>query len=490
MSDVNLPENEDHVQIINQIKRKSLDNKEKLSKTLLASCIASLATFGFGYNLGYASPVQSKIDKKFIDDGVLTDEEFSLFNSLVCLGAIVGSFVGSYFLDQYGRKFTILSTTFFYTLGWCLIAAAQNPAMFFIGRLICGTGVGISSLCVSVYISEIASPKYRGGLCSLQQLSVTIGIFIAYLIGTEITWRWAAVFPIFVTCIMTVGMFFMPESPRYDLARGQSHTALRNLQWLRGSHYDAADEIREIQENMDSASGEKIKLADFTTPALYRPLVIGALAMVFQQFCGINAIITYCDSIFKSASVHNSSLISIIVSLIQIVFTLIACLIVDKSGRRLLLMVGGFCMFVVLFLLGVYYDITIFDDKSDGQIDIFHRRTVPVSEISWLAITCVIVFIIMFSLGWGPIPWMLMSELFPPKARDVAGAFVNVVNWLSAFLIMKLFPQMKDTFKDQGTFWFYAGFSLLSFLFTLFFVPETKGKTLEEIERYFIRKPI
>ena len=172
----------------------------------------------------------------------------------------------------------------------------------------------------------------------------------------------------------------------------------------------------------------------------------------------------------------------------QVIFTLIACLIVDKSGRRMLLMVGGFFMFLMLFCLGLYYDITIFDTKLDGQIDIFHHRTVPVEKISWLAVTCVIIFIAVFSLGWGPIPWMLMSELFPPKARDVAGAFVNVVNWLSAFLVMKFFPQMKVALKDQGTFWFFAGFSLLSFLFTLFFVPETKGKTLEEIERYFTRK--
>ena len=228
-----------------------------------------------------------------------------------------------------------------------------------------------------------------------------------------------------------------------------------------------------------------MSLTEFKTPALYKPLIIGVMAMVFQQFCGINAVIGYCNEIFESASVKNSSLVTIITSLAQIVFTLVACLIVDKCGRRLLLMVGGFFMFVVMFLLGVYYDITIFDGPNLGQIDIFHHRTIPVAKISWLAVTCVITFIVMFSIGWGPIPWMLMGELFPPKARDVAGAVCNVVNWLSAFIIMKFFPQMKEALKNQGVFWFYAAFSLLSFLFTLFFVPETKGKTLEEIEQYF-----
>ena len=227
---------------------------------------------------------------------------------------------------------------------------------------------------------------------------------------------------------------------------------------------------------------------EFKRPALYKPLIIGVMAMVFQQFCGINAVIGYCNEIFKSASVKNVSLVTIITSLTQIVFTMVAVLIVDKCGRRILLMIGGFFMFVVMFILGVYYDITKFEPPVEGQIDIFHHRTVPVGDISWLAVTCVIIFMIMFSIGWGPIPWMLMAELFPPKARDVAGAVCNVVNWSSAFLVVKFFPQMKEALKAQGVFWFYAGFSLLSFLFTLFFVPETKGKTLEEIEKHFQQK--
>lgn len=208
------------------------------------------------------------------------------------------------------------------------------------------------------------------------------------------------------------------------------------------------------------------------------------MAMVFQQLCGINAVINYCNSIFVAANVTNASLVSVLVSIVQIVFTLFSCFMVDRSGRRILLMISGFTMFSCMFILGVYYDITVFND-GEKHVDIFDHRTVPVSSISWLAVLCVIVYIIAFSVGWGPIPWMLMSELFSPIARDTAGSIVNLINWLSAFLVVKFFPDMKAALYAQGVFWFFGGFAFLSFLFTLFFVPETKGKTLEEIESYF-----
>ena len=211
------------------------------------------------------------------------------------------------------------------------------------------------------------------------------------------------------------------------------------------------------------------------------------MVMVFQQFCGINAVLGYCNAIFKSASVSDTNLVTIIVSLIQFVFTLIACFVVDKSGRRVLLMIGGFTMTCCMFILGVYYDITIFNDGK-SHFDIFHHRSVPLSSISWLSVLCVMLYIAVFSVGWGPIPWMLMSELFSPIARDTAGAFVNLMNWFCAFLVLKFYPQMQTAFHDQGVFWFFAGFSFLSFLFTLFFIPETKGKSLEEIQQYFTSK--
>lgn len=229
---------------------------------------------------------------------------------------------------------------------------------------------------------------------------------------------------------------------------------------------------------------ETFQLTDFKKPSLYQPLFIGAMAMVFQQFCGVNAVLGYCASIFSDANVNNASLVSVVVSLIQIVFTLVSCFLVDRSGRRILLMISGFTMFVCMFILGVYYDVTIFNDGKK-HVDLFHHRTVPASQISWLAVLCVILFIMAFSIGWGPIPWILMAELFPPLARDTAGAFVNLVNWLCAFLVLKFFPQMQKAFLQQGAFWFFSGFCLLSFLFTLFVIPETKGKTLEEIELYF-----
>ena len=228
-----------------------------------------------------------------------------------------------------------------------------------------------------------------------------------------------------------------------------------------------------------------MRLSEFMKPSLYKPLLIGIMVMVFQQFCGINAVLGYCEDIFRFANVKNSSLVSIVTSVTLIVFTMVSCLVVDKCGRRLLLVLGGFFMFIVMFVLGLYFDITVFESPLPGQIDIFNHRTVPVNQISWLAVMCILIFMVMFSLSWGPISWILMTELFPPKAYGMAGAACNVTSWLGGFIVMKFFPVMKSSLRAQGTFWFYAGFSCLSFLFAYFFIPETKGKSLEEIEKYF-----
>ena len=223
-------------------------------------------------------------------------------------------------------------------------------------------------------------------------------------------------------------------------------------------------------------------------PVLYRPLIIGSMVMILRQFSGINAVLGYCHWIFQTADIKDASLVSIIISITLIVFTLLSAVIVDKCGRRILLILGGFSMFVMMLLLGLYFDITVFGTPLEGQVTVFNHRTVPVSKISWLAVTCIITFISMYSLSWGPISWMLLGEFFSPKARGTAAAICNVVNWLATFLIMKFFPLMKDNLKDQGVFWFYAGSCLFSSFFTVFFVPETKGKTLEEIEDYFRNK--
>lgn len=224
-------------------------------------------------------------------------------------------------------------------------------------------------------------------------------------------------------------------------------------------------------------------------PGLYKPLIIGSMLMVFQQFVGVNAVLFYDSEIFSSAGFTNSNQVSLLVGGSQVVATAIGCLIVDRTGRKKLLFLSGMVMGVTLLLLGVYYDLASINNPKAKKVSIFgkYSHTVPEDQISWMAILSVVIFIVMFSIGWGPLPWLLMSEIFPPRARGLACGMVTLVNWTLVFVITKTFDQMTKSLSLQGTFWFFAFNSFMSVLYTLCFVPETKGKSLEEIELIFNR---
>ena len=214
-------------------------------------------------------------------------------------------------------------------------------------------------------------------------------------------------------------------------------------------------------------------LNDFKTPGLFRPLIIGSLLMVFQQLCGINAMLFFAEQIFLSARVPDNKKIVLLVALAQVFMTSLTYFIVDRFGRRKLLMVGSISMFLCTFILGIYFNIEIVGNKT------------PNHEISWLAILCFVVYIINYSLGWGPLPWLLMSEIFPPRARGFASSIVTCVNWTFVFIVTFSFNASVGLIKEYGTLWLYSGFCFISFLFVFYFVPETSGKTLEDIEHYY-----
>lgn len=455
--------------------------RDLISRSLLSSLVASTASLLFGYSLGYTSPTQKDIEKELLDAAT-----FSWFASLVAIGAIIGCLFGAYLIEKVGRKTSIMALSIFHTPGWCLICYGKNVQMLFVGRLLTGIAVGIASLAVPMYIAEVASARLRGVLGTIHQLSITVGIFIVYFVGFAMSWRWAAIVPVIITAFMVLGMFFMPESPRWLLSKNQRHQALQDLKWLRGPDYDVDEECFEIESNLDQQS--RITFAEFKDPSLYRPLLIGSFLMVFQQLTGINAVILYCTKIFDLAEIHNAKAVSLSVAGAQIFFTGLACFLVDKSGRKILLMIGGIVMFLSLFLLGVYFDL-VDVQSDDNRISIFGKfsHSYSAHKISYFAVLCVILYIAVFSIGWGPMPWLLMSELFPPRAKSPAGGAVAIINWIFVFITTSVFHQIVQTLYGQGTFWLFAGFCLLSFVFTLFCVPETKGKTLEEIEEMFSR---
>ena len=236
---------------------------------------------------------------------------------------------------------------------------------------------------------------------------------------------------------------------------------------------------------------ENLKWRDFLSPVILKPLVISIGLLVIQQFCGVNAVIFNAASIFKDAGFNKATLVSISVGLIQFVGTALACLLMDRTGRRILLWTMALGMCVTLAGLGFYFEVYI-PAKTDSTpasdtvslLGSIHR-SLEASKISWLSILCLVLFNLAYAVAWGPIPWLVMSEIFPLKARGPASSLATLFSSLFAFVTIKTYNSLVSGLTIQGTFWFYSGFSLLGFVFVFFVVPETKRKTLEEIEAMF-----
>ncbi|XP_065651891.1 facilitated trehalose transporter Tret1-like isoform X2 [Hydra vulgaris] len=456
------------------------EDNEQFKTLFIAVVIASIASVCVGFSIGYTSPFNTEYTK-------FSNE--TLFASLLGIGAVVGLILGGFCLEYFGRKKGIMISALFYTPGWILIGYFPNRTNLYIGRMLTGVATGLCSLTVPIYIAEVSSFQYRGRLGVVNQIGITIGIFLAFLIGSYSNPKQSATAAFVIALLMEFLVLFIPESPRWLFAKKKRYEACKTLKWLRGSSYNVEDECIEIEHNLEQQP--VAALNDFRTPGLYRPLLYGSFLMVFQQMCGINATMFFGQKIFHLSGVSKMPLA---VYLTQVLITITTYFIVDKYGRRKLLMVGAFGMFICNLLLGVYFQIFIMPANNKTLESHFDNTEIKMLEISnvmfhdsysWLAFTCFVLFIISYSIGWGALPLLLMSEIFPPRRRSFSCVIVLSVNWCFAFIVTYLFNNLVSFFQIQGALWLFSTFCLISIFFVCYFVPETKGKTLEEIEHYY-----
>ena len=226
------------------------------------------------------------------------------------------------------------------------------------------------------------------------------------------------------------------------------------------------------------AHQENMTFREFFQPSIMRPFFISMSLMFFQQFSGINAMMFYCATIFIKAGLDNSTFVSIFIGLVQFLSSVISCFIMDRAGRRFMLLSASTGMLISCVSMGTYFYMTN---------NILNKASTPL-DISWLAVTSLAVYIVAFAIGWGPCPWLMMSEIFPVSARGKASGIATFFNWLNSFIVTKAFSYMLASLTPAGTFWFFAFVLLLSLVFVYTYVPETKGKTLEEVQQYFERK--
>lgn len=399
----------------------------------------------------------------------LTQEEGSWVGAFLAVGAFCGALPAGILAEKIGRKFTTMSLALPYLISWALIVFANGPIMLYIGRFIIGIATGASCVVAPMFISEIAETSIRGTLGAFFQLFLTVGILFVYLVGPYVSWVTLSVLCAIFPALLIVAMFIVPESPTYLVKQSRRSDAAAALKWLWGQNCNTQAAVEIIQGDLDAVKGEA-KLSDLFTKAANRnALIIALLLMFFQQFSGINAVIFYTQPIFESAgSSLDSAICSIIVGIVQVLMTFVSAVLIDKAGRRILLLQSSFIMGSCLVVLGVYFKL------KNSQAD--------VSGIGWLPLASVVLFIISFSLGFGPIPWMMMGELCAADIKGIASALIVMFNWSLVFLITKTFDTMRVQWGSDWTFWFFALWMAVGTIYVFIKVPETKGKTNAEIQ--------
>ncbi|XP_052135894.1 sugar transporter ERD6-like 16 [Oryza glaberrima] len=435
-----------------------------LAMVIASTGVAVLGSFVFGVSIGYSAPTQSKIR----EDLQLSLSEYSVFGSIITIGAMIGAVASGHLADISGRKGAMRTSALVCIVGWLAIFFAQGAVSLDFGRFCTGFGVGVFSYVVPVFIAEIAPKALRGGLTTLNQLLVCTGLSVTYIVGTMVTWRMLVIAGFVPSIILIVGLSFIPESPRWLAKVGRQKEFEIALQRLRGKDADVSIEAAEIKEFIETIENlPKAGVQDLFNRAYIRPVIVGVGLMVFQQFVGINGILFYASETFVSAGFASGDLGTILMGCIQAPITAVGALLMDRSGRRPLLLISTSGL-----LIGSLMSAVSFYLKIHGLF---------LEQVPIIALAGILVYIASYSIGMGAVPWVIMSEIFPINIKGIGGSFVTLVNWSGSWAVSFAFNFFMS-WSSSGTFFLFALVCAVAILFIVKIVPETKGKTLEEIQ--------
>ena len=438
--------------------------------------VAAVGGLLFGYDTAVIAGAIGFIQKKFD----LSPAMVGWVASCVLVGCMLGTAISGVLSDRIGRKKVLMLSAILFAVSSIGTAVPDDLVLLVIFRMLGGVGVGIASLLAPMYITEIAPPSIRGQLVSINQLGIVTGILIIYFVNAGIAglydeswnintgWRWMFASGIVPSLIFLLLLFFVPESPRWLAKKDRSDEAELILQKLNDPQ-EAAIEIAEIRQ---SIANETESLTEIFKPGLRKALVIGIVLAIFSQVTGINAIMYYAPEIFKSTGDGSASALlqTVLVGVVNVLFTLVAIKYVDKLGRKPLLLAGSAGMAVCLATIGAAF----FYGVLQG----------------YLVLIAILVYIAFFAISLGPLTFVVIAEIFPNRTRGRAMSISLFSLWAAVFLVSQLFPILLQWIGSSFTFWIFMTMSILSYLFVLKVIPETKGKSLEEIEKSWTHKAI
>jgi len=445
------------------------------------SMVSAMGGLLFGYDwvvIGGAKPFY----ERFFDIASSANLQAWAMSSAL-IGCVLGAVTSGVISEKFGRKWPLLLSALLFTVASLGTGIASTYQMFIVFRIIGGVGIGLASALSPMYIAEVAPAHLRGRFVSLNQMTIVIGILAAQVINLLIAdkvplgatdefirnswngligWRWMFYVCAFPASLFFILTFFLPESPRWLIKAGKTDKAFPTLNKIGGETY-ARDEMAAIHASLNDVS-EKVDFKVLFSPKFRSILVIGVVLAVFQQWCGINTVFNYAEEIFTAAGygVSDTLFNIVITGSVNLIFTLVAMFTVDKWGRKKLMLFGSIGLAINYLLLGTAYFLGI-------------------KGIAVLSL--VVIAIGIYAMSLAPIVWVILSEIFPNRIRGAAMALATFSLWIACFVLTFTFPLLNKSFGAAGTFWVYAGICLLGFFFIMKRLPETKGKSLEEIEK-------
>ena len=452
------------------------DKKQNRFFIINISSVAAIGGFLFGFDTGVISG--TLIFLQDTNGWALTDYQLGGVTTAVLLGAVLGCLISGKVTDMLGRKRIIIITSVVFMCGALLSGSAPEVNFLIISRLFLGVGIGIASFSVPLYISEISPARNRGALVTINQLMITIGILVSYVTDYWIAndadpFSWRLMFHIgFIPGLtLFIGMFFLPETPRWLMKKGRYEEGEKILRKVEDPGL-IDDSLKKLKEEIADDEGKKSSVKLLFTSGLKYPLIIGIGIMILTELTGIDTIVYYTPKIFKIAgyiSNEQSILPAVIVGVSNVFFTIVSIFLLDKIGRRPVYFIGLTGLVITLFSLGLC----------------FHFQNQLGDLFSLITITTMVVFIGSFAVSFGPLSWLLISEIFPLKFRGLGMSIGALSVWSATTIVNYSFLKIVHALTLAGTFWAFAIMGVISGVWGFFFIPETKGKSLEYIEDHW-----